>query len=266
MESCGKTTLAYTAPLPIAGFQFDLGLERAIHGTRYALYDGVKIEVVPYDKTKVEPEPFTSDITVFECPRPLQLDTQQVQGAKELWAYFLIRIGKALQDPNIRSIVVDTMTLARRIKADAHLQQLQEDDRAKGHTVTRKQLIQIEYGTVNDAIRDIWNAAPALRKNLIGVHHLTDEYGRMMNSKGEYESVLTGNKVLEGLNNTKNFVDVALRMDKGGGGIVATWLKCGYNLAYEGTQINDPTWDTLVDTIEMGSGGRLRLEHRLRDD
>ena len=34
-EACGKTTLAYSAPLPIVGFAYDMGIERAIKGGKY---------------------------------------------------------------------------------------------------------------------------------------------------------------------------------------------------------------------------------------
>ncbi|KKK87943.1 hypothetical protein LCGC14_2748140, partial [marine sediment metagenome] len=34
-EATGKTTLAYSAPLPIVGFAYDMGIERAIKGGKY---------------------------------------------------------------------------------------------------------------------------------------------------------------------------------------------------------------------------------------
>ena len=29
-------------------------------------------------------------------------------------------------------------------------------------------------GVINDAIRDVWNTASGVRKNFVGIHHLTD--------------------------------------------------------------------------------------------
>ncbi|KKL24352.1 hypothetical protein LCGC14_2416150, partial [marine sediment metagenome] len=48
-EATGKTTLAYSAPLPIVGFAYDMGIERAIKGGKYEeLFKGLDIEIVPY--------------------------------------------------------------------------------------------------------------------------------------------------------------------------------------------------------------------------
>jgi len=50
-EACGKTTLAYSAPLPIVGFGFDMGIERAIKGGKYEeLFAGLTINIIPYEK------------------------------------------------------------------------------------------------------------------------------------------------------------------------------------------------------------------------
>ncbi|KKL26304.1 hypothetical protein LCGC14_2396680, partial [marine sediment metagenome] len=44
-EACGKTTLAYSAPLPIVGFAYDMGIERAIKGGKYEeLFKDLSIE------------------------------------------------------------------------------------------------------------------------------------------------------------------------------------------------------------------------------
>ena len=257
-ESSGKTTLAYTAPLPIVGFAYDMGWERALMGYRHQeFFAGLDIQVISYDKGKIEPDPVEADIVIYELPQPIQLGGGKLSGCIALWNYFIVRIAAALTDKRTRSIVVDTMTTARRIKADAHLEEIQ------GRDASRIQLIQIEYGRPNDAIRDLYTTGAGVRKNLIAVHHLTDERKDSINARGEVTQVLTGNQILEGLGNTYRFVDVAVRMEKvHGKGIKATWRKCGYNLAYEGTSVDNPTWDSLVGQIELGSGDLLKLEHR----
>lgn len=265
-EGSGKTTLAYSGPLKIVGFAFDMGWERAIYGTQFEkLFKGLEIKSIPYNKDfKGDPAPITADITIYELPQPIQMDGTQMHGCRELWNYFLIHLGGAIQDASVRTIVIDTGTVARRVKADAHLQELQE--REPDVKKRRVQLIQIEYGRPNDAIRDIWTTHAGIRKNLIMVHHLTDERGLKMNRNGEMEQVLTGRRVLEGLANTYRFADIALRVEKDGkGGVKGTWVKCGYNLSFETKSVENPTWDRLVNQIEMSageSGSLLRLDHR----
>lgn len=260
-EATGKTTLAYTGPLPIVGFQFDMGAERAIYGGRYLEYfDNLDIEMVPYVKdTKADGLTWNHDITVFELPQPVQLSGTVMRGCKELWEYFIVLVAKAMSDPRVRTIVIDTMTVARRVKADAHLQDLQEHPK-QGEPL-RIRLQQVEWGSANDSIRHLFTMASGLKKNLAAVHHLTDERATQFNREGVAESVLTGKKILEGLNGTYRFVDIAVRMSKvQGKGTVAEMLKCGYNLVLEGTKKENPCYDDLIEWINMA--GRLKLDRR----
>lgn len=259
-EAVGKTTLACTAPLKVVSFSFDMGAQRALFGAKAELFEGLKIAMVPYKATSGKVLCEDCDIVVYELPRPIQVDNIRVKGCVDLWAYFLKLFVEAMQEPTVRSIVVDTMTVARRVRVDAHLESLQ--DAAKPNEKMRERLLQIEYGTPNDAIRDLWNLGQSVGKNLIGVHHLTDEYADHINSKGDREQVITGNRVLEGLKGTYRFVDISMRMEKKDKGIVAKLNKCGYNLALEGTALPNPTWDSVVDLISMSLGGRLDLERR----
>ena len=255
-NSTGKTTLAYTAPPRIAGFAFDLGFRRALFGAKADLFKGQTIRIVPF-APDAEPPPFEDDITIFELPQPLQLDTIRLKGCTVLWNYFLIRMSAALQDPGVRSLVIDTATIARRTKADSYLEELQKKE------PSRQQLIQVEWGRANDATRDLYVASEGFQKNLITLHHLTDERKDAVGGDGKIvQGMLTGKRILEGLGQTYRFVDVALRMEKKEGHIEAKWIKCGYNLVLEGTTIQDPTWDKLVNTVEMATGDRLQLERR----
>ena len=170
----------------------------------------------------------------------------------------------ALKDPNVRSIVVDTLTVARRVKADAYLEGLQ--DSTEEGKKPRERLLQIEWGSTNDAIRGIYTTCAGMKKNLIAVHHLTDERKEVITKSGSVEMSLTGNRILEGLNQTYRFVDIAIRNEKtvnpkkDQARIVATLQKCGYNLAMEGVPIGNPTWDKLSRVIEDTLGGSLKLE------
>ncbi|KKL77387.1 hypothetical protein LCGC14_2035370 [marine sediment metagenome] len=280
-ESTGKSTLAYSGPIPVVGFAFDMGAKRAMMGGRFKeLFDGVDIHHVPYDTQSVlqgRMEGETGlweghDITVFELPPPIQLDSIRVKGYLLLWTYFIAMCAKALMANQVKTIVVDTMTVARRVKADAYLESLQNVafDPTTGERIIvqgqemkmRERLQQIEYGNPNDAIRDIFSTGAGVDKNLIAVHHLTDEYATRPNAKGELVEVATGKRVLEGLKNTHRFVDICVLMSKDAGHIKGKFLKFGYNLPMEGTTQDDPTWDTIADLVAMTTGDRIQLDRR----
>ena len=273
-EATGKTTLAYSAPLPTVGFAFDMGIERAIKGGKYEeLFAGLDINVVPYtpieDYATMSDKPAWEgqDITIFELPNPIQLDSMRLQGNTKLWLYAINLMGAAFSDPKIATIVVDTMTVARRTKASSHLETLQNaaydsmGQRIQGVNL-REQLIQIEYGKINDAIRDIYTTGAGVKKNLVATHHLTDERKSAPGPDGRIEQVLTGEKILEGLAQTHRFVDVAIRTSKEGGQIKGELRKCGYSLAMEGTVIANPTWDSLANLIAMATGDRIEIGRR----
>jgi len=261
-EATGKTSLAYTAPLKVVGFQFDMGAERALLGARYNEYfKDLEINTVSYKKDG-KPVPLTSPITIYECPQPIQLDSIEVHGMMDLWNYFLVCIGEALRDPEVRTIVIDTMTMARRIKVDAYLESLQQ--KSQGNNM-RIRLQEIEYGNPNGAIRDIYTTCSAIKMNLVATHHLQDERVDAVDDKGVLVNRKTGKRVLEGLNHTYRFVDAAIRMQKDQGQLAAKWLKCGYSLTLEGQLLKNPTWDSLVDQIDLTLGdGRLNLPRRIK--
>lgn len=271
-EATGKTTLAYSGPLPIVGFAFDMGIERAIKGGKYdELFANVRINIVPYDKDNPQgPAAWDNmDITIFELPSPIQLDTMRLIGNNALWVYSITLMAAAFSDPRIATVVVDTMTVARRTKASSHLETLQNaaydaaGNRIQGVPL-REQLIQIEYGKINDAIRDIYTTGAGVKKNLIATHHLTDERKESLDENGRVVQMLTGNKILEGLAQTHRFVDIAILTTKENKEIKGELKKCGYNLGQEGTVLPNPTWDRLVDLVSLGTGGRIDMDRRNR--
>ena len=259
-EATGKSTVAYTAPYPIVGFSFDLGAERAIFGTQFEKhFDKLKVEIVKYDN-KADAEALynsqTADIVIFRLPQPIQLETTKIVGCSELRDYFIKLLSMALMDSRVETIVIDTMTLARRLKADAYLQEQQ-----KGRA-DRKQLLQIEWGHPNDAIRNLYTICAGMDKNLVALHHLTDERKDVPGAGGTVESMMTGNRVLEGLSQTYRYVDVALRMHKRRGQLFGELKKSGPNMHLEGNEIPDPTWNLIFGMISMSLGGRLEMPMR----
>ena len=260
-EATGKSTFAYTAPLPIIGFGFDLGEERAIFGAKYDDYfKDLDVEIVKYVPKSIGREVYgkvTGDIVIYELPQPIQLETEQILGCLELWNYFIQLYEKALMDTTVSTIVIDTMTLARRLKADAYLQELQ----SKG-SGGRKQLLQIEWGHANDSIRNLYTIAAGMSKNLVAVHHLTDERKDSPGPNGTVESIMTGNKILEGLSQTYRYVDIAVRMLKVKGKLEGELIKVGYNLSLESQRLPDPSWDLISNMVEMSLKGRIKLPKR----
>jgi len=260
-EGTGKSSFAYTAPLPIVAFSLDMGHMRAIYGKLYPeFFDGLKVVVNPYKKpevrwsngqatAKVEYEPYTgNDVTIYELPTPMQLDPNKVEGFMAQWAYMLTIYAAAMQDANVSTVIVDTMTLAYKNKCDAYLEELN----VKGNG-TRKQLLQIEYGHPNEGIRTLYQLATATGKNLVAVHHLRDHYVSRMNTKGEIESVHDGTLETDGMRDTGRYVDITLRIEKTKDHkLVSKMSKCGPNLAMEGVPIFDATWDSVMSMVEMG--------------
>lgn len=263
-EKTGKSSFAYTGPIPIVVFSLDMGHTRAIYGKLYPeFFEGLDIAIHKYKKppvewkdgratAKVEYEPFAGhDLTVYELPTPIQVDVNKVEGFMAQWAYFLTIYAAAMQDENVQTVVVDTGTLLYKNKCDAYLEELN----TKG-SGTRKQLMQIEYGHPNSGIRSLYDFATATGKNLVMVHHLRDHYVTRPNAKGEIESVADGTKETDGMKETDRKVDVVLRIEKRRDGtLMGTMPTCGVNLAMEGNPIPNPTWDSLMDMIEIGWHG-----------
>lgn len=272
----GKTTFAYTAPKKVVGFSFDIGADRALYGVKYEQFKDLAIDIIPWVKPEHHPTDGSTfrdeilerrcwadnDITIYQLPQQIQL-TDVVIGARQQWQAFLVLYQTALLDESVRTIVIDTASLARRSVADAWLQELQENDPAK----KRKQLIQIEWGKPNEAIRNIYSLTAATGKNLVVVHHLKDERRTVTNRSGQVDSVPTGKRILEGLGESERFWDVGIRTKKTPKGTIELIYEvCGYNISLEKTQVAGDVWDDMVKQIDMSLGNRLKLERTTNND
>ena len=196
------------------------------------------------------------DILIYRIRRAIQIGDTFI-GIKEQWRTIQHLIVEAVQTPRVASVVLDTGTLARKLAIDAHMQEKQAKDPG------RKQLLQIEYGVPNQDIANIYNTFKAVGKNLITVHHLTDEYAPQVNRDGQVESSPTGKLIMEGYNKTPQLMDVIVRTSVVGGHVTASYVKCGYNLSLVGTPTpQDPTWDTITGQISMSLGGRIKFDSR----
>ena len=262
-----KTTFALTAPLPIVCFSFDIGTEYAIQGLKFKEYfEGLNIHTVKYDRlhesnNKVESGSHETlwqqnDITIYELPQPIQLDNTRVTGYINLWNYFIRLFGLAASNSYINSIVLDTATIARSVKANAYLEELNQGGKP------RKQLLQIEYGHPNSAIENIYSIMAAIGKTFIATHHMRDQYVPQL-VNGQMETVPNGLLELDGWNKTHRFVDVALETIKDKGQFRARYVKCRMNPQLEGGYIiGAPTWDNLVEQISASLEGRIVFPKR----
>ena len=285
----GKTTYAYTAPRKVVGFSFDLGAHRAIYGLKYDdFFADSTISIVDYEPSNFHPvgdtAKFTAaakekidwadhDITVYELPEPVQL-TDRVLGCRQLFSYFLVLFGNAVQDDEVRTIVIDTATLASRVASAAYLQELQEKVLSEAKTgekpTLRKQLQQIEYGHPNGMIRNIYTLMKGVKKNLVMIHHLGDEYVIVVDDKGQKVSMQSGKRIYEGMKESDRLWDVGLRASEvakkpksGEDFYEFEYVKCGYNPMLKGTRAAGNNWNTMVSQIDGSLGGRSDLEKRV---
>lgn len=282
----------YSAPLPIVVLSFDAGVNRALNGKMWRLFENVDVEVVQYppvvdmmDMGATRKRWVRNNgkaITIYLLPEPAQIAGAKLAGVRELWNHFVGLYNAALLDNKIKTVGIDTATIARQVAANSYLEELQQ-------TQNRQQLIQIEYAKPNNMVRSIYTRAQnqlevtgdlGVEKHVIISHHLDDRRRDMLNSKGEQVSILVqdsaGNTVqdMDGLRKTYNFVDVALRVEQGmvpdvfnpkgpaTPGVIGTYMKQGFDLSAVGRKIYNPTWDTIAADLNQGLSPKAQIELR----
>lgn len=132
LPKCGKTRFALTAPAPIALLNFDDGLE----GTAEAFMD--------------------KDVRVFNAAA-LSGDF------KARWEAFVAAYRDALNDKAVRSVVVDTGTLAWELLRMARLGKLTK-------------VMPVQYVQCNQEMTELVRAAYRTDKNVVWVHEEKEEY------------------------------------------------------------------------------------------
>ena len=262
-ESTGKSTMAYTSPLPIVGLSTDMGHERAIYGSQFTKwFKGLDIEFVRWPKSGGPELPGKlsggRDILIYELPTPMQTDPVKQVGYLRQWSYMLEVFMDQVQDPE-GTLVIDTMSLLNRNKRNAYL-----EDRQKVRP-DKQTLDQLEYGKPNEAIRDLYQAAQAFRKNLVVTHHLREHYKPVLVGS-QMETKWDGTYDTDGVPDTAKQVDVSMRMMKEGGGLKGMFRKCGYNLGLEGTELSNPSWNMLVGCIEAAGWEGRGFSKRIKKE
>lgn len=157
-------------------------------------------------------------------PTPIQLERlkgtttvtsripKKITGVKELWQRFVTDYVESVQQADIKTIVFDSATKLWSIVTRAYLQELQEKQLAQGthEDKIRERLGQIEYGEPNDRMGTLIYTARSYSKNLLLIHYPRDKYREFINSRGEKESLATGEIEPDGFKETRKLVDLEL--------------------------------------------------------
>jgi hypothetical protein len=244
-EKSQKSSLAYTGPKILRVYDFDMGYERAIWRFR--------------------DEEEAGRITCLSCPTPVHISIKRnepLKGFRELWAKFVQDYMESLQNPNIKSIVIDTATQCWSICIQAYLQELQENqlailprNPASGEVIIpqgfkmREQLQPIEYREPNNRMRAVEQAGKGFGKNLILTHYQSATYGKRM-VEGQVEDYDTGEKELDGFKHTQNLSDIVLRTAYVDNTPRARVVLCGLSMNMVGVELDNPTWDGVFESLD----------------
>ncbi len=205
-----KNTLAMTFPKPLIDMEFDIGgFERACRNLpNLPIKDWyeqglIKLEryAMPFQIGKLDP--------VASIVRPSKI----IVGMKELFYEFAGSYIKHLQDPDIKTIVVDTGTLLYEVTCTGYLQEKQEiqldaQGNVKPRENLRVSLLPIEYREPYIRMRGFIYQAKAHGKNLVLTHHASDEYGLVKGAGGALVEGKTGKRVLHGWTQLGDGADV----------------------------------------------------------
>lgn len=287
----GKSSFMYTAPLPIVSGAFDAGVERALFGSRWKQFEGIDIDIIKYppDMTNMNwhkahwQRNEGKSITVYLFPQPVQ-SSYALGKVRKLWNDSTMILNEAIMDPRVATVGFDTMTIARRIAADAYLEDLQN----KPGGQNRSNLIEVEWGRPGDMIRNLYSTAQnqaesfanvGIKKNFVMTHHLVPirdnvpDHTGALHSVVRYDSHHNPYEHLEGLANTYRFVDVAMRFADGliedpftgvkSLGVIGEFMKCGYDLSKKGTKFEITNWDGLARYLnaDLHPRGRIPLRY-----
>ena len=185
----GKTTFGCTCPKKIGYHEFDIGSFK---------------RVSPRFKKELE----AGEITVVQYPLPKEVTraslgtavTAKVIGMQELWEEFCKNFCADLDNPDVKTIVVDTFSQTYQICMDSVLQTIQaRQDRKNGNKPVdhyREQLQKQEYRDVNTRMHALLDEAikSCDKKDtdtIVFVHHMADQYG-LIQKGGEIEEGVIG--------------------------------------------------------------------------
>jgi hypothetical protein len=201
----GKSTFAMSCPTPIVYFDFELGASR------------------------VEPMYIPTDMKIIDMYEAKlgYTDTKNDAIAMKFWIDFEKQYMKALENPDVKTIVWDTASKvweAKRHDTIAKIRLTYPD---------RISLNKFEYTIPNKDMAKLVILARSYHKLLILVHHTKDIY------KNDEP---TGELTWDGFTHTGDSVDIVMFFDKQDGVPYATITDCGLTLKAEGVTLESPTY------------------------
>jgi len=258
-KSC-KNTLALTFPKPLVDMEYDIGgFARSCRNLPDIpikdWYNAglIKLEqyAMPFQIGKLDP--------VASIIRPSKI----IVGMKELFYQFAGKFIQHLQDPDIKTIFVDTGTLLYEVTCTGYLQEKQEIQLdANGNLLPsesrkglRVSLLPIEYREPYIRMRSFIYQAKAHKKNLVLTHHAADEYGMVRGPQGTIVEGKTGKRVLHGWGQLGDGADVVghtywdSKVKKPYFSVELAEVK-----ELEGMVFEEPTYDKIASVIKMIRG------------
>jgi len=242
----GKTTFGLTFPKPIVYLDLDQSFERA--EWRFAGLDVRKVSTIDAATLAEGDVIKKAYLPVIKWPGANIAD-----GYINAWENYCQDFKTICENPRIRTIQVDTGTMAWRMAHQAQLERVQRHTPAK----SRQNLLPVEYARPNSDMRAIYAGARAMGKNLILVHQVGGIYEDKLTPKG-VEQVRVGD-TWDGWRELGAFVDVVVR---------ANWKDrteepsirievCGLIPAAEGITMVAPTFELVLGLINgMRGNGR----------
>lgn len=265
----GKSSALLTWPPTIVGFDFDQGLMRGKEAQKLLKGGGLRHIKLPapvsaaaiggYTDKSSKPRGLTEQEWLIQ---KLGMRAKQtLKGYMELWDTFADAYMEALEDPEVKTLGLDTGTKAWLYCHRSHLQYVQLKAIVEGKD-PREQLTQIEYGESNDSMTTILDAPRGAAKNLVIVCHTKPVWGKRINAYGRTEEYDTGEITIDGYKYTLASADVAIlcHLDKDGtfwGEVTHTGVE-GLPI---GTRLEPVSYANIVKAVETNT----RLLEMMKD-
>lgn len=266
-KSC-KSTLAMSYPKPLVVMEFDIGgFERACRNHPHLpIKQWVEAGLIIYEEYALP----LQGVKMDSAGNVTFLPSKAINGIKELFYKWLSQYFKHLQDPNIKTIVVDTGTLLyNTVICDGYLQELQEKQLADptNRGALRSQLQQQEYREPYDRMRGITYQAKRSKKNLVLTHHAADEFKPMLQKDGSIAKSATGKRERHGWRDLGDSVDYMIHTyivnepimvdGKNSGQTKAVpygKIEIAEVLELAGMEFREPTYEKIIQIANMIKG------------
>jgi len=240
-----KTTTAMTWPGKVMIYDFDLGAQRAWKVRELMAQGVVKVKQVPI--------PEKSITTRY----------QRMEGFRDIWREFTKDFFETCENPEYRTIVIDTMTYEWSLCCDAYLEELQDAqlEREPNKKDIRRQLTQMEFREPNARQSTLFSTARGYGKWLIMVAHEADDYAVLKDPEGREVkdedgrpvSVVVGSKP-DGFKRTVGMSDWVFwfRTEQKDGEVPVPFAKIsksGWGIDLVGVEMEQPSLKMLEDRL-----------------